>query len=302
MRVGLIRYPVQHSISPAFQQAAFDELGIDATYELWETPPDRLAEVVASIRRADCLGANVTIPHKQAVLEFLDWTDATAAAIGAVNTIARHQDGRLFGYNTDVEGFTRSVEHDGQSTLKGCRVVMLGSGGAARAVAAAVIGQPASDFVVGARHPDRAADLLRDLDRRGFAGATVSSRVVSLDNRDGMLERAIRECDVLVNATSVGMVRHASRPDDAATAPAGTGLGPSLLVQPEWLSSGILVCDLVYNPPVTPLLTAARERRARVLNGLPMLVYQGAAAFERWTGRAAPVDLMRRKAMEALYG
>ena len=302
MRVGLIGYPVRHSVSPAFQQAAFDALGIDATYELWETPSDRLGEVVASLRRMDCLGANVTIPHKQAVLKFLDWTDGTAAAIGAVNTVVHHQDGRLLGYNTDVDGFARSVEHDGHLSIKGCRAVMLGSGGAARAVAAAVIGHQANDFVVGARHPERAANLLRDLDQRGFVGAATSSQVVSLDNRDGMLERSVRECDLLINATSVGMMRHTPGSDEPAVVSATSDPSPSLLVQPGWLSAGTLVCDLVYNPPVTPLLGAARAARARILNGLPMLVYQGAAAFERWTGRAAPVDLMRRKAMEALYG
>ncbi len=301
MRVGLIGYPVRHSVSPNFQQAAFDALGIDATYELWETPFDRLPGVVASLREPDCLGANVTIPHKQAVLALVDWIDPTAAAVGAVNTIVRESGGRLLGYNTDVEGFVRAVEYDGHLDLSGRRVVMLGSGGAARAVSAAVVGRRATDLVVAARHPDRADDLLRDLSQRGFTDASDIGRVTYLDNRDGALERAVRECDLLVNATPVGMARHAARSDDPSAGPVHSDPAPTLLVRPEWLTPRTLVCDLVYNPPVTPLLRAARARRARVLNGLPMLVYQGALAFERWTSRPAPVDLMRRAAMEALY-
>ncbi|MGH2457378.1 MAG: shikimate dehydrogenase [Chloroflexota bacterium] len=302
MRVGLIGYPVAHSISPFFQQVAFDALGIDATYELWETPADRLAEVVASLRRPGSLGANVTIPHKLAVLALLDWVEPTARAIGAVNTIARDPDGRLLGYNTDAEGFARSIERDAQTELKDGRVVMLGSGGAARAVAAAVISHRASELIIAARHPERAEALLSELTQGGLADSATSTRVVPLDNRDRALERTIRECDLLVNATPVGMVRHPARRDDAAEASARPEPPASLLVAPDWLSSRTLVCDLVYNPPVTPLLRIARERGARTLNGLPMLVYQGAAAFERWTGRAAPADLMRRKALEALDG
>ncbi|HVC34761.1 MAG TPA: shikimate dehydrogenase [Chloroflexota bacterium] len=313
MRVGLIGFPVRHSVSPAFQQAAFDALGIDARYELWETPPDRLQDVVERLRRTDCLGANVTIPHKQAMLERVDRVDEVAAAIGAINTIVRQQDGSLSGYNTDVAGFERAVRQDGDARLEGARVVLLGAGGAARAVVAAALANHAAELSICARRPAQAEALLADLARRGgvtspprplsiFDGegertssplhrrwrgaggeATPPRRLKVIANCSDALEAAVRGCDVLVNATPVGM----SHQD-------------ALLIHADWLSSRMLVCDLVYNPPVTPLLRAVQSRGARGLNGLPMLIYQGAAAFERWTGRAAPVELMRQAALEGL--
>lgn len=287
MRVGLIGYPVRHSISPIFQQAAFDALGIAAHYELWETPPERVAEVVAVLRQPDCLGANVTIPHKQTMLRFVDEVEGVAEVIGAINTIVRRGDGRLAGFNTDVEGFTRAIREDGETTLQGKRVVVLGSGGAARAVVASSLADRVADLAVCARRPGQAEHMIEEFARHAI-GASSCVRVIPLVSDSPDLESAIRECDVLVNATPVGMASH---PDDEG-----------MLFPTAWLSSQTVVCDLIYNPPLTPLLRAARERGARVLNGLPMLVYQGAAAFERWTGCAAPVELMRRKAFEALGG
>ncbi len=287
MRVGLIGYPVSHSISPAFQQAALDALGIDACYELWETPPERLAEVASRLRQNDCLGANVTIPHKQAMLRFVDEVDGVAAAIAAINTIVRRPDGRLVGYNTDVEGFARAIREDGKMTLKKRRVVIVGSGGAARAVAAASLAEGVAELVVCARRPEQAERLLDDLARYSTSpGIPVRTAPLADDSR--LAEAAIRACDVLVNATPVGMAGHDGRSDVPCPA--------------EWIPSGALVCDLIYNPPVTPLLRYARDRGARTLNGLPMLIYQGAVAFERWTGRPAPVELMRQRALEALGG
>ncbi len=285
MRVGLIGYPVSHSISPAFQQAAFDAVGFDARYELWETPPERLAEVAARLRQPECLGANITIPHKQAMLRFVDEVDGSAALVGAINTIVHRQDGRLAGYNTDVEGFARAIREDGKTPLKDTRVAIIGSGGAARAVAAASLTEGVAELVICARRPEQAERLLDDLAPLGIRPGT-RARVAPLYEGSSLAEDAIRSCDVLVNATPVGMANHSGDSD--------------LPFPAEWLSSGSLVCDLIYNPPMTPLLQRARAVGARTLNGLPMLIYQGAAAFERWTGRPAPVELMRRKALEAL--
>ena len=287
MQVGLIGFPVKHSISPRFQQAAFDALQLDVRYELWETPPDRLAGVVDRLRQPGFLGANVTIPHKQAVCSLVDRVDPPAAAIGAVNTIVHHADGSLGGFNTDVEGFARSIREDGEIDISGKTVVVLGSGGAARGVVAALLGNAANEVVIVSRRPEQARDLVDQLQRGGLDSPRTRTTVTVLDDVI-TLERAVRSCDVLVNATPVGMAGHAT---DA-----------NLLVDPSWISDQMLVCDLVYNPPITPLLMAAQERGARILNGLPMLVYQGAASFERWTGMPAPVALMRQKATEALYG
>ncbi|HUX88735.1 MAG TPA: shikimate dehydrogenase, partial [Chloroflexota bacterium] len=162
MQVGLIGFPVGHSISPAFQQAAFDALGLDVQYQLWETSADRIAEVVGRLRQPDFLGANVTIPHKQAVASLLDSVDPVARVVGAVNTIVRADD-RLVGYNTDVEGFTRALEIDGGSSMSSRRFVVLGAGGAARAVVTAILlGEPAS-VVILARRTEQAIALLKDL-------------------------------------------------------------------------------------------------------------------------------------------
>jgi shikimate dehydrogenase len=296
--VGLIGYPLGHSISPAFQQPALDALGIDARYDLWETPAERLPEVVAGLRGGQYLGANVTIPHKQAVLPFLDEVDSTARAIGAVNTIVR--DGsRLLGFNTDVVGFARAVEDDGGIPLRGSRVTVMGAGGAARAAVAAALLAGAARVIVRARRTEQAAALVADFAKAGLGEAQVGDPLSPCPSPTrgeggpaplppGGGGAGGEGTAILVNATPLGTAHRT----DSATLP----------IDPDLLHPGLLVCDLVYNPPETPLLLEARRRGAKTLNGLPMLVYQGAAALERWTERPAPVGLMRRKAEEALRG
>ncbi|HLH73549.1 MAG TPA: shikimate dehydrogenase, partial [Chloroflexota bacterium] len=270
-----------------FQQAAFDAVGLDVHYHLWETPPEQLADIVSRLRQPDYLGANVTIPHKQAIVRFLDEIDSVARLIGAVNTIVR-EEGRLLGYNTDVEGFVRALEHDGGVTIAGRRIVVLGAGGAARAVVAAVLlGDPA-DLALCARRPEQAKALLADLTRAGLANTEDQSQVLPLDATSQSCKQAVQVADVVVNTTPVGMLHHATE-----------GMLP---IPADWLGVGQLVYDLIYNPAETPLLRAAKDRGARALNGLPMLVYQGASAFERWTGRAAPLKIMTKRAREALGG
>ena len=283
MRVGLIGFPVKHSISPRFQQAAFDAAGISARYEAWEVPRERLGEVVELLRAPDALGANVTIPHKQAVRAFLDEIDPVAAAIGAVNTIVRVED-RLVGYNTDVVGFSRSVRDDARTGIAGQKIGVVGAGGAARAVVAAAFGEGASSIVVAARRPEQAEALLADLAPLNRSGT--ATRAIPLGEGEADGDSPLAEVAILVNTTPVGM---AHRPDEQ-----------DLPVPAALLRSDLLVCDLIYNPPQTPLLAAGAARGARTLNGLPMLVYQGAAAWELWTKQPAPVELMRRAAEEAL--
>jgi shikimate dehydrogenase len=262
--VGLIGYPLKHSISPQFQQAAFDFLRLPVRYEAWETPPERVAEVVERVRQSDCLGMNVTVPHKQAVIPLLDHIDERAAAIGAVNTI-KNEHGKLTGYNTDVEGFLRPLREHG-FVIDGARAVVIGAGGAARAVAFGLSWNSVADLRIAARRPERAAAL---------AQAIVSAHSLSLGE--------VRPpYDLLVNTTPAGM-RHS--PAESHSPIARDQLDPDALVY-----------DLVYNPPMTPLLAMARDR----LGGLAMLVYQGAAAFEIWTGQQPPIPLMMARAKEAL--
>lgn len=286
-QLGLIGFPLGHSISPVFQQAALDALGIDARYELWETPRERFSEISARLRAPDFLGANVTIPHKQEIRAYLDELDPTARATGAVNTVVRDGD-RLIGHNTDVAGFIRAMRVDGRHELVEARVLVLGAGGAARAIVAAALLEGANSVTVAARRPEQARALVGELGARLNLNQQTSLEVTGLSADDEDLAEAAAECDVLVNATPVGMAW-------------GHG-GESHLLAPELLPPAALVCDLVYNPPLTPFLRLAADRGASILNGLPMLIYQGAAAFERWTGRPAPVDLMRRAAEEALRG
>lgn len=268
--VGLIGHPVGHSRSPAMQQAAFDALGIPARYVLWETPLETLAERIASLRAPDVLGANVTIPHKTAVVPLLDALAPSALqAGGAVNTIVRDADGRLIGHNTDVAGVLRVLDaHEagdaGQSALA------LGAGGAARAVWAAAH-ERGMTLRVAARNPIAAWEALSALDL-SLAG------IVPLDAPDELAE-ALRTSSILINATSVGM-------GDPLASP----LAAELLV---YLPPTALVFDMVYAPPETALLLAARARGLRVATGLEMLLEQGAAAFELWTGLSAPVAVMR---------
>lgn len=271
--VGLIGHPLGHSLSPVFQQAAFDFHRLALRYELWPTPATELLDVLARIRRADCLGANVTIPHKVAVLAHLDEVDRTAAEIGAVNTI-HNQGGRLKGYNTDASGFARALD-EARFAVRNCRALVVGAGGAARAVALALAWQECARLTIAARRVDAARDLKRSI----AASGRIEVRVCAIDEVCG-------DEDLIVNCTSVGM--------KGGTAPDASPLAD------HQIPSGALVYDLVYNPPITPLLRIARSRGARVLGGLPMLVHQGAAAFTIWTNLPAPVPLMLARAEETL--
>jgi shikimate dehydrogenase len=274
--VGLIGYPLKHSISPRFQQAGFDFLHMPVTYEAWETPPDGVAAAVERVRRPDCLGMNVTVPHKQAVMPLLDAVDERATRIGAVNTVV-NAGGRLAGHNTDADGLVRALDDIG-FILPGTRVALVGAGGVARAAAFACAWAGVADLLILARRADQAEGLAADVepDLPGLV------RGAELDATDG----ALRERDLIVNCTSVGML-HSS--GEAQSPLAAAALGPDTLVY-----------DLVYNPSVTPLLALARDAGARTLGGLPMLVYQGAAAFELWTGQRPPIGLMMGRAEEAL--
>ena len=275
-RVGIIGYPLGHSISPAFQQAAFDELEIDARYETWATPSDKLAERVESLREDGVLGANVTVPHKQAVMPLLDEILPVAQSIGAVNTIINNN-GVLIGANTDAAGFTRSLENEARFSAARKRALILGAGGAARAVAYGLAWEGVSELVIVNRTPERADELAQEV-----------SEATATETQSGGFDKVSgnQSFDLIVNSTSIGM-RGGPDPD---------GVPPVQAL----LTRGVLVCDLVYNPQQTPLLTLARERGARVLGGIGMLVYQGAASFEFWTDREAPEDVMYAAALKAL--
>lgn len=279
--IGLIGYPLGHSVSPVFQQAALDHCGLDVRYQAWETPPEELRDVVASLHLPERLGMNVTIPYKQDVLPLLNFTDDAATAIGAVNTIAK-DDGRLMGYNTDAPGFLRALTEAGVDP-KGARVLVLGGGGAARGVVYGLITAEAGFISVAGRTGKRIRIMVESF--MGVAREHGVRITIGEWRREG-LAQALGWYDIVVNATPLGM-RGGPEPDTSPLE--GIDITPKTFV-----------CDLVYNPSETPLLRQARAAGCSVLDGLPMLVYQGAAAFERWTGREAPIDVMFAAARSAL--
>ncbi len=280
--VGVLGYPLRHSISPAFQQAAFDHFGLEVRYEVWETLPDRLAQGLDRLRAVDCLGANVTIPYKETVVAYLNELDAVARRVGAVNTIVRRGD-RLHGHNTDVEGFLRALREDGGFEPARCRALLVGAGGAARAVVVALVEGGAASVTIINRTFSRAVRLVDEL--QSIAGGT---RLVALPDTDASWANSGVGCQLLVNCTSVGL--------------AGTSEEGRSPVPVDAIPADALVFDLLYRPRETTLMAAARRRGADVLGGLSMLVYQGAASFRMWTDCEPPVDVMLAAADRALVG
>ena len=273
--VGIIGYPLGHTISPVFQQAALDHLKIDARYHVWETPAKDLPKRLDLLRAKDCMGANVTVPHKEAVIPLLDELDMPARYIGAVNTIVNNN-GRLKGYNTDWGGFLRSLKKDAGFTAKGKTACVLGAGGSSRAICYALGWEGVSRLIITNRTQARAEELAKEL--RG-----VCKRVDVLTWGD-----SLSKVDLIVNCTTVGLLHSAQEQESP--------------IDTKRLNSATLVMDLIYNPQETPLLRGAKQAGCRTINGLAMLVYQGAGAFELWTGKQAPVDVMMRAAKKAISG
>jgi shikimate dehydrogenase len=278
--LGVIGYPLNRSLSPAFQQAALDHLRLDVEYQAWPTPGDALNTRITTMRSPTVLGGNVTIPHKEAVLPLLDEVDPLAARIGAVNTIV-NRDGRLYGYNTDAGGFMRGLQEDGGFEPAGRRVVIAGAGGAARAVVVALLEAGTRSITVINRTLSRANRLVADM--AAVAGA---SELRALPEMYASWAVVMRSCDLLINCTSAG----SSGSEEESPVPID-------LIRPS-----MLVYDLIYHPAETQLMAAARKAGASVLGGLRMLVYQGAASFELWTEQKAPLDIMLEAARTAAGG
>jgi shikimate dehydrogenase len=266
----LIGHPLGHSLSPVFHNAAFHAAGIDAAYALRDVLPDDLAATVAALRAGDVYGANVTVPYKRDVLPMLDTISDDAAALGAVNTIVNDA-GRLTGLNTDVPGFAADVRAQGIAVV-GQQVVMLGAGGAARGVAAALVSMDAARLIIANRTRERALAI-----QHQYPASVTATGITQHD-----LAAALPAAALLVNATSVGL--HGDETPTAADALAH-------------LPQSAVVYDLIYRP--TALLRAAQARGLRAVDGLGMLIHQGALAWEAWTGRAAPLDVMWQAARQA---
>jgi len=275
-RVVLIGHPVAHSLSGAMQQAAFDELGIDAKYELWDRAPIELADAVAELRTEDFLGANVTIPHKERVVPMVDRLTEEGAATGAVNTITR-EGKRLIGHNTDVAGFKVALDKLVGRQKMPKQAVILGAGGGARAVAYGLIREGFQRIIVFNRHLHRAEGLVKH-----FGRTASHMELRAMPWHESIIEVEIAKAKLLVNATSIGLT------SDVSPVPASA------------LHEDLLVLDLIYSR--TRLLRDADAANATTADGELMLLHQGAAAFTLWTGQPAPLELMRSKLAEARAG
>ena len=271
--VGLIGYPLGHSISPPMQQAAFDHLGLDVRYQLWETEQGDLSAAVEGIRQSSRLGSNVTIPYKEMVIPLVDELDDFAREIGAVNTLV-NRDGRLVGYNTDAGGFVQALRREGGFDSAGKRVVQLGAGGVARAVSFALARAGAKSFVITDIVAERARDLASDLEQSRSSGADTGLEVTVLFQDDPKFVEALLNCDLLINCTPIGMKHSASE-------------GESPLDE-KLIPKGIMVYDVVYNPLETPLLAAAKRAGANTLGGLSMLERTNRVLETRGPRRVSP--------------
>ncbi len=268
--------PADENPTGVMQEAGFRELGLNWRYLTVEVPPAKLRDAIDGARAFGMRGLNLTIPHKVAVMPFLDEIAPDAATIGAVNTVRREGD-RLIGENTDGKGFLHGVRTDAHVDPMGKRAVVLGAGGAARAIVTELALAGAGEVVVVNRSAERGEAMVADL-------AAKTGRPIRFEPWRGIY-KVTASTDLLVNATSIGLFPdvHAMPPVELSGARAGT-----------------LVCDVVFNPPETPLLSAARRLGLPTLDGLSMLVYQGTIGFQLWTGREAPLGVMKRALAQAL--
>jgi shikimate dehydrogenase len=277
-QVGLIGWPIKHSLSPAMHNAAFAELGLDWTYVLIPTPPGQLTQALGELLAQDFVGSNVTMPHKRAVIPHLDELSDAARLIGAVNTI-HIRDGKLCGENTDAIGFLNALKEGGYDP-KDMRVAMLGAGGAARAALFSLLQAGAGRVTVINRTVERAAALVDDL-AQVFPASRLSFEPLNAET----LAALDGQVDLVVNSTSVGMLPQS----DASPWPAEVAI-----------PTGAIFYDIVYYPVQTLFLRRAQEAGQKTVNGLGMVVHQGAVAFEIWTGQKAPLETMRQVCLKEL--
>jgi len=268
---GLLGDPVAHSLSPLMQNRAFQAQHIDAVYLPFHVFPDDLSEAVSGIRALNIAGVNVTIPHKEAILPFLDKIDPAAQLIGAVNTIV-NRDGVLIGHNTDASGFIRSIRQELKLTLEGCDVLLLGAGGACRAAAVGLALAGVKSIFITNRHLDRAEKLIDDL-MPHFPAVGFSAVSYDKDRYFKVLPRV----DLIVNATSIGL--H----------------GEIINFLPlERIKGSALIYDMIYSFSETPLIKDARSRKLLCTDGLGMLAAQGEDAFFLWTDVRLAAGVMRK--------
>ena len=268
---GIFGWPISHTASPAMHNAAFRHSGINSVYVPFHVPPGDIKRAIKSIIPLGISGVNITVPYKETAFKLVDETSRESQLIGAVNTIVVQGD-KLIGHNTDAQGFLRSLKYDGRTNPYRKNVVLLGSGGAARAVAVQLAMTNVKSLCIVNRTFSRAIRLARYI-KRHFPNIKISPAYL----KSKAINEALESADILINATTCGMKR-----------------GDPLLVDHSLLHPGIVVYDLIYKPQETKLITEAKQMGLKTVNGFGMLLYQGAAAFEIWTGKKAPLEIMRQ--------
>ena len=272
---GVIGDPIEHSLSPTIHNAAFDHLKLDFVFLAFRVKAADLENAVRGMRGLDIHGLNVTMPHKSTVISFLDEVDPTVQFLGSANTIL-NKDGKLSGFNTDGVGALKALRENGVA-LSEKKMLLLGAGGAAKAIAFS-LAKEVEELAILNRTAEKAKELAETL------GRMFNKKVVGGNLSSDAIAKNLRDSDVLINATSVGMKPHLSQS----------------LVAPQWLKSDLAVMDIVYNPVETKLAKDAKAAGAKVISGVEMLIYQGAASFEIWTGCSAPIEVMKRAALNKL--
>jgi shikimate dehydrogenase len=266
-KIGILGWPLGHSLSPIMQNAAFDALHLDYVYVPLPVQPENLAQAVAGLKAMDFTGANITIPHKVAIIPYLDEIDRSAQLVGAVNTIVI-KNGRSIGYNTDAQGFIQSLITK-DIMITGKSAVIMGAGGASKAVVCGLIQHGIEHITVGARNLIKVQEFVK-----GFPNIT---NIEGCDWNGSSFKNYLQDCDILINCTPIGM--SANEKED-------------LPIVWDNINSNTVVCDLIYNPPITPFLKSAQSHGNKIVNGAGMLVEQGALAFELWTGKPGPRKIM----------
>lgn len=276
--IGIFGYPVSHSLSPLMQNAAIEALGLNYIYIPFEVKPEELERAVNGIRALGITGVNVTVPHKEAVIPFLDEADEDAKLIGAANTIL-NKNGRLIGYNTDSPGYIRSLREDAGFDPKGKSIIVIGAGGAAMGIIAGLFSHDASEIIMANRTIEKAEQIRVNYTER-YRHKSIQIKTAPLSYLKD--PRILSSVDLIVNTTSMGLEGMAPDVDFASTSP------------------HVLISDIVYKPAVTPFLKQAQDAGRKTLGGLGMLIYQGAISLEIWTSQKAPIDVMKNSLMPFL--
>jgi shikimate dehydrogenase len=272
---GVIGDPIEHTLSPTIHNSAFSHLGLDFVFLAFRVKAAELENAIRGMRSLGIQGLNVTMPHKNAVTTYLDEVDSAVKFLGSANTIL-NEEGKLSGFNTDGDGALQALRENGIDLPKK-KVLLLGAGGAAKAIAFS-FAQEAESLCILNRVPEKAvalADALNQVFVKKIVGGALSPSAV---------QKNLQDADILINATSVGMQPNVNQS----------------LVAPQWLKPNLAVMDIVYNPVETQLAKDAKATGATVVSGVEMLIYQGAASFKIWTGKSAPIEIMRKAALNKL--